>query len=496
MKRCVDRFVHQILCCDSYSSDAQPPRWRCCSLAHKPTFKTLAFVFCVFLVGFYLRLQWIKAPTYWWEKGIGNEDYKSNLSGVNLYRPSDATCPPYFRWIHEDLRHWRETGIRREMLERARKTAHFRVVILDGRVYVEKYMNAFQTRDVFTLWGILQLVRWHPGKLPDLELMFNCDDLPVVRSNDFWGQWSVLPPLFGYCSDESSLDIAFPDWSFWGWVELNIKPWRKILEDIREGNKRTKWEDRVPFAYWKGNPEVHRSRKDLLKCNLTQHHNWGTLVYAQDWSKESRQGFKQSKLEDQCTHRYKIYIEGRAWSVSEKYIISCDSMTLYVKPKYFDFFIRGMVPLEHFWPINDQSKCHSLKFAVEWGNNHTNQAQAIGEEGSKYFQENLKMEFVYDYMFHLLNEYSKLLTFRPTVPAGAVELKLETMIGSAVGLTKKFMEDSMEKSPSKSGPCDLPPHDPTVQREFQNKTLNALKQVDIWEKEYWKAQRKGKWIWD
>ena len=72
-------------------------------------------------------------------------------------------------------------------------------------------------------------------------------------------------------------------------------------------------------------------------------------------------------------NRYKIYIEGRAWSVSEKYIISCDSMTLYVKPKYFDFFIRGMVPLEHFWPINDQSKCHSLKFAVEWGNNHTNQ---------------------------------------------------------------------------------------------------------------------------
>jgi hypothetical protein len=72
-------------------------------------------------------------------------------------------------------------------------------------------------------------------------------------------------------------------------------------------------------------------------------------------------------------HRYKIYIEGWAWSVSEKYIMACDSMTLYVKSNYHDFFIRGMVPLQHYWPIRDNSKCTSLKFAVEWGNNNTQQ---------------------------------------------------------------------------------------------------------------------------
>lgn len=45
-------------------------------------------------------------------------------------------------------------------------------------------------------------------------------------------------------------------------------------------------------------------------------------------------------------------------------------MTLYVRPNYYDFFIRGMVPLQHYWPIRDDSKCTSLKFAVEWGNNN------------------------------------------------------------------------------------------------------------------------------
>ena len=68
--------------------------------------------------------------------------------------------------------------------------------------------------------------------------------------------------------------------------------------------------------------------------------------------------------------RYKIYIEGWAWSVSHKYIMGCDSMTLQIKPKFHEFFSRGMLPTVHYWPIRDNDMCRSLKFAVEWGNTH------------------------------------------------------------------------------------------------------------------------------
>ena len=68
--------------------------------------------------------------------------------------------------------------------------------------------------------------------------------------------------------------------------------------------------------------------------------------------------------------RYKIYIEGSAWSVSEKYILACDSLALLVTPKYYDFFTRGLMPLQHYWPIRDDDKCRSIKFAVDWGNSH------------------------------------------------------------------------------------------------------------------------------
>ncbi|KAL0720655.1 hypothetical protein Bca4012_035254 [Brassica carinata] len=413
------------------------------------------------------------------ENGTNNNKLRSSHS-------RSSTCPTYFRWIHEDLRPWRETGVTRGILEKAMRKAHFRVVILDGKVYAKKYRKAIEARDTFTLWGIVQLLRWYPGRLPDLELLFDADDRPTVRSRDYRGeQHPAPPPVFRYCSNDASLDIVFPDWSFWGWAELNIKPWAKSLVAIEEGNKMTQWEDRVPYAYWRGNPKVARTRRELLSCNVSDQEDWNTRIYINDWATESKEGFKNSNLENQCTHRYKIYVEGRAWSVSEKYIMACDSMTLYVRPKYYDFFIRGMMPLQHYWPIRDRGKCRSLKHAVHWGNTHLDQARKIGEEGSRYIREEVNMEYVYDYMFHLMNEYAKLLRFKPEIPLGAKEITVDSMGCPEKGRWRDFMAESMVMSPSELSPCEMPlPYSPLELTEVLERIANLTRQVEVWEDQY------------
>lgn len=77
--------------------------------------------------------------------------------------------------------------------------------------------------------------------------------------------------------------------------------------------------------------------------------------------------------------RYKIYIEGIAWSVSEKYILACNSLALLVTPKWYEFFTRSLIPMKHFWPINPDpdNLCKSLKFAVNWGNKHTEKVKIL-----------------------------------------------------------------------------------------------------------------------
>ncbi|KAJ4832032.1 hypothetical protein Tsubulata_010282 [Turnera subulata] len=417
-------------------------------------------------------------------------DYPKTFTTLQDQDPSSSgsqVCPNYFRWIHEDLRPWKATGITRDMVERAKTTAHFRLVILNGKAYIEKYKQSIQTRDKFTIWGILQLLRRYPGRIPDLELMFDCDDQPVVRSSDHRGPNKTSPPpLFRYCGDKWTMDIVFPDWSFWGWAEINIKPWDKLLKDLDEGNQRSKWIDREPYAYWKGNPYVAENRQNLLTCNVSDEKDWNARLFIQDWILESQQGYKQSDLASQCTYRYKIYIEGYAWSVSEKYILACDSVTLLVKPRYYDFFTRSLQPVEHYWPVRDNDKCKSIKFAVDWGNRHKQKAQAIGKAASDFIQRELKMEYVYDYMFHALNEYAKLLKFVPQVPEGAVELCSESLACSADGLERKFMTESLVKSPAVSSPCNLPPpYEPHDLGRFYRRNLNLVRQVEKWEDQYW-----------
>ncbi|KAH9647110.1 CAP10 domain-containing protein [Citrus sinensis] len=249
--------------------------------------------------------------------------------------PAPSTCPDYFRWIHKDLRPWVHTGITREMIERGREPGYFRL----------RLKKSFQSRDTFTLWGILQLL------------------------SSFWFLTNLI------------------------------------------------------FIAMHGNHEVSWHRKELMKCNVSEGQDWSARLYSQNWNIEQR------KASSNLT-----------WPANVK---------------------TGLIPMHHYWPIMENDKCRSIKFAVDWGNNHTETAQGLGKAASKFVQEELKLDNVYDYMFHLLNHYSKLLRYQPTIPPKADEYCAETLGCPEEGLARKFMEESFVKSPKETSPCTLPPpYDP------------------------------------
>ncbi|KAK6230870.1 hypothetical protein QUC31_002388 [Theobroma cacao] len=152
------------------------------------------------------------------------------------------------------------------MIERGKPSAKLRLVIVKGKVHKEKFGEPYEPRDLFMLWGILQLLRFYPGKLPKLDLLFFTGDKTRIKKTDYQGSNATSPPpLFHYCGEEEALNIVFLDWTFWGWAEVNIMPCEHMLSAIKNGNKRIKWEDRIPYAYWKGNPYNSLERKDLRK---------------------------------------------------------------------------------------------------------------------------------------------------------------------------------------------------------------------------------------
>lgn len=97
---------------------------------------------------------------------------------------------------------------------KAKEFAAFRVVIVDGILYVEYYYACVQSRALFTVWGMLQLLKRYGGLVPDVDLMFDCMDKPTVMKSEH----REMPlPLFRYCTTSEHFDIPFPDWSYWGW---------------------------------------------------------------------------------------------------------------------------------------------------------------------------------------------------------------------------------------------------------------------------------------
>ncbi|KAK6163842.1 hypothetical protein DH2020_000706 [Rehmannia glutinosa] len=378
--------------------------------------------------------------------------------GQNPSRPEDSKpskpafqCPEFFKNIHRDLEPWAESKISMAHLMEAQKYAALRVVIIGGKLYVDFYYACVQSRAMFTVWGFLQLLRRYNGQVPDVDLMFDCMDKPVINRTHH----SSMPlPLFRYCTTSQHLDIPFPDWSFWGWSEINIGPWDEEFQSIKEGSKRRSWAMKWPIAYWKGNPQVVSPiRTELLQCNDTR--QWSAQIMRQDWEAAARGGFEESKLSKQCDHRYKIYAEGYAWSVSLKYILACGSCTLMITPEYEDFFSRGLIPHKNYLPIPPFEMCPAIKFAVEWGNSHPSQAEAIGR-AAQDFMGSLSMDRVYDYMYHLLTEYSKLQDFIPVRPSTAVEVCEESVLCFANAKQRQWLERSATFASSTS-PCLLPP---------------------------------------
>ncbi|RLN28541.1 protein O-glucosyltransferase 1 [Panicum miliaceum] len=364
-------------------------------------------------------------------------------------KPPPRPCPAYFAAIRRDLAPWRRAaggkGVTRALLDAARQRASMRVTITGGgrRLHVDLYYACVQSRALFTVWSLLQLMRRHPGRVPDVDLMFDCMDRPAVnRTEHGAGDPAAPPPLFRYCTTRDHFDIPFPDWSFWGWPETNIEPWSREFKSIKVGAKATKWVDRVPRAYWKGNPDVASPlRLALLGCNDTN--LWRAEIMRQNWTDEANAGYQHSKLSTQCTH-------------SLKYILSCGSMALLIEPQYEDFFSRGLDPRVNHWPVSrGPGMCDSIRDAVDWGNAKPAEAERVGRRGQRLMQD-LHMGAVYDYMLHLLTEYAALMDFRPAPPPTAQEACEGSVLCLADDKQRRFLEASAAE-PATEEPCVLPP---------------------------------------
>eukprot|EP00850_Spirogloea_muscicola_P012055 SM000077S21529 [mRNA] locus=s77:51271:53696:+ [translate_table: standard] len=391
-------------------------------------------------------------------------------SGAILQDRCEPTseCPAYFRYIAQDFAPWFERGgIALGDVEAAGKHASFRFQILGGELYVQNFEGCYQTRCPWTVWGLLMLLENYPGQVPDVDGMFSADDHPIVNRTTSSGLATPradvltpppLPIMFQFSNDAEHLAFPWPDWSFWGWPEVHIEAWPKQAASIYEGGRRAGlWAARKPWAYWKGNKYVgdgHNAglRQNLVNCNDG---NGPAAQYIEahdtDWHSESTKHFRRTRLADHCHHRYNVYAEGFAWSVSLKYILGCGGTALLIDPYFHDFFSRALTPYTHFVPVPRADLCPSLQKAVLWGNQNVKLAAEIAAAGQVFTQHDLAMHHVYEYMLHSLLTYAGLQKFTPARAVGAQLVTRKSLLSTLSAKQRKFIGPA----PSSAANCPL-----------------------------------------
>lgn len=113
------------------------------------------------------------------------------------------------------------------------------------------------------------------------------------------------------------------------------------------------------------------------------------------------------------------------------------------------------------------------------------QAKAIGKEGQTLMK-TLSMDRVYDYMFHLITEYSKLQNFKPVPPSSALEVCPKSLLCFADDKQRQFLEKSTA-FPSQAPPCTLQPANSNLINGLIQQKKKNIKDVEDMEK--LKAQR-------
>jgi len=115
------------------------------------------------------------------------------------------------------------------------------------------------------------------------------------------------------------------------------------------------------------------------------------------------------------------------------------------------------------------------------------QAKVIGKKAQN-LMESLSMDRVYDYMFHLITEYSKLQDFKPVPPSSAQEVCPESLLCFADEKQRQFLEKSTV-FPSQVPPCTLQHANSNLIKSWIEQKKKNIKDVEDMEKV--KAERRA-----
>jgi len=329
-----------------------------------------------------------------------------------------------------------------------RSVTAFRAQVIDGRLYVT---------DVRALWfarqytasaklTLLAVLRNFKGQIPDLDIVVNQGDYPVVilpknvdHLRRLYGDVAPFALIFSPTSGPATLDLKWPDFSFMppsGPHELKTPRWDIARASVLRAGSLIAWENKLDFAAWTGNTQamprqrlakVARDHPEDLFVNSVFFKTPPGRLSCQQEGLGDKGGYQADKcsmsFEELCRYKYLVNVGSNGYANKLKYLFLCNSVVLHVSDgsPNKEFFEAHLVAGMHYYAVKTPE---DVPEAVRYLRDNPTVAQSIAAAGTKRMS---TMDFyeVTHYLATMFKEYGQRMNYKPVPDPRSFEVNCE-----------------------------------------------------------------------
>jgi len=316
-----------------------------------------------------------------------------------------------------------------------------RAQVIDGRLYITDLRSIFFDRHYAMARIMPLLLTMKRFKVPDLDAVFSGTDYPIIdlpRDADhmkrMYGPGQPLPPLFSPTANTVSLDLPWPDFSFFPPLGRCGKPcthplktprWQLAHPQLLALGRKIKFSDRIDRAVFTGNMKTSPNRQTIfhqaqrhpellfvnevyIKTSPPSCFEIGEPNVTQGGVLVKRCGLS---FEELCRYKYTLNVGSNGYANKLKYLFLTGSVVIWVRRDSlnFEFFEGHFVPGVHYASVETVDEVpdmiRRLQADPAW-------AESIARAGQEQMA-SMDVEEVAHYCYQMLKGYAALQRFKP-----------------------------------------------------------------------------------
>ncbi|XP_012228457.2 O-glucosyltransferase rumi homolog [Linepithema humile] len=356
-----------------------------------------------------------------------NERYQKYLTAIKdaeeNYKECNNTKHECFKdVIIRDLKPFKKKGISEELIEAAKTRGTF-YQIIGGKLYRDKDCS-FPSRCAGIEHFLLKVI----GNLSDMDLVINTRDYP--QSGEYFGN---ALPVFSFSKTPQYYDIMYPAWAFWeGGPAILLYPrglgrWDQHRKSLNKASLETPWEKKKSEGFFRGSRTsserdnlvlLSRNKPHIVDAQYTKNQAWKS-----DKDTLHRAPASEVSLESHCTYKYLFNYRGVAASFRHKHLFLCRSLVFHVGDEWTEFYYYAMKPWIHYIPVSKDASQEELEDLIEFARHNDDLVKKIAYRGRDFIWNNLQMSDITYFWKRLLKNYSKLLTYQPTLKKNLIHIQ-------------------------------------------------------------------------